>query len=151
MLLRFFRTLGDLLTGGLHDRVAGLETRLDDLRKHSNQVEAKIDHLITVASLSAQASHVEGRFNHLLSLAGAQSYAVENGFERVRLHIDQVDYRLRELDPRVKDLDLQLRELRLKIEDLTGRAQDLAESDSALLQSAIHIVESIGSKQKSSS
>ena len=39
---------GGVLAGTVHDRLKGLEIRLDDVRCHSNQVESKVDYLISL-------------------------------------------------------------------------------------------------------
>lgn len=47
-LKHFLRMCGHALAGAVDGRLEGLELRLDDLRAHSNQVEAKVDYLISL-------------------------------------------------------------------------------------------------------
>ena len=91
MVRRFFRLLGDMLTSGVHERLAGLESRLDDLRAHSSQVEAKVDYLITLVS--------------------AQRQETENGFAEVRSRVEELGSRARELAARVEHLSGSAQEL----------------------------------------
>src|SRR4051812_36084140 len=106
---KFLRRFGDALTATVHDRIEGLELRADDLRCHANQVEAKVDYLI--------------------SLVAGQRHQLETEF--------------RDLGCQVRDLNSRVQDLNSRIEDLKGRTQQLAENDGAMLQGAIHIVESI--------
>lgn len=91
MLRRFFRLLGDMLTSGVHERLAGLESRLDDVRAHSNQVEAKVDYLIT--------------------LVGAQRQEADSGFGEGRSRFDDLGARTHEVAAKVDELNGRVQEL----------------------------------------
>ena len=81
---RFFRRCGGALAGTVHDRLTGLELRADDLRCHSNQVESKVDYLI--------------------SLFEDQRRQLESELQDLNSQVRDLNSRVQELNSRIEDL-----------------------------------------------
>jgi chromosome segregation ATPase len=121
----------------VHERIDGLELRLDDLRSHSNQVEGKVDHLIAV--LDAQRQLYQAELHDLSSQVLYLNSQVSGMAAQVRDLVAQVS----DLKTQTYNLNSGFQDLNSRTEDLKTQAQHLVENDGAMLQGAIHIVESL--------
>jgi uncharacterized phage infection (PIP) family protein YhgE len=74
---RMLTLCGNLLTGSVRERIEALELRLDDLRAHSNQVESKLDYLITL---------IEAQREPL----GPGIHQVSSGIDDLRSRVDEL-------------------------------------------------------------
>ena len=75
---------GGVLAGTVHDRFKGLEIRLDDVRCHSNQMESKVEYLI--------------------SLFEGQRHQLETELKDLNSQVRNLNSRVEELNSRIEDL-----------------------------------------------
>ena len=74
-----------VLAGTVHDRLKGLELRLDDVRCHSNQVESKVDYLISLLQdLNSRIEDLKGRTQQLAENDGVMLQGAIHIVESIR-------------------------------------------------------------------